>query len=110
MRDSRRARNRRALIRYLIARDGPNCAWCGQPLGANLDALEADHIVPASAVGWRIRLGLHTTHHFQVLHSRCNARKGDGGPDFDFGAACRQVQRNREREATVRKAYRTSRG
>lgn len=76
---SRRARQRRALLREMIRRDGPDCAWCGEPLGDDMDALEADHVIPASQVGRRIRLGRHALDHFQALHAGCNLAKGPRG-------------------------------
>lgn len=101
-RNSRRARQRRAILRALIERDGPDCAWCGRPLGSDMNVLEVDHIVPAAVEGHRIRIGWLTLAHLQALHGGCNSAKR-WAADLDVAAAREQVRRNLDAEARAAK-------
>ena len=70
---------RAELIAALIARDGPNCAWCGQPLGADEPVtkgrrapgrtLAIDHRHPTA------KGGADDFDNLQVLHDFCNSQK-----------------------------------
>ena len=58
-------RNRRALYRRVLERDGHRCVLCGAT-----DHLTLDHIVPKSKGGPR------TEHNFRTLCKPCNQAKG----------------------------------
>ncbi|MCY4554898.1 MAG: HNH endonuclease [Chloroflexi bacterium] len=58
-------------LAFFAALHGPDCAWCGEPLGT-LDpvALHLDHIIPRSHGGGD------DCDNRQLLHAACNLAKG----------------------------------
>ncbi|MCB0957433.1 MAG: HNH endonuclease [Ilumatobacter sp.] len=86
----------RALRRQVIARDtGSPCALCGRLLGPG-DALDVDHITPAS------RGGQNTLANLRAVHSACNRSRRAGGEGenprpiggaFDGGPQCEKPPR-----------------
>jgi HNH endonuclease len=59
------------LAAKLATAQGWICTWCCQPLPADLDWTNIDHVIPAS------RGGPHDRWNLDVLHSRCNIAKRD---------------------------------
>lgn len=63
----------RALITYLMDRDGSCCQLCGLPVTAMTGQMgpSIDHIIPLS------RGGRHELENVQLAHLRCNKIKGN---------------------------------
>jgi hypothetical protein len=53
----------------LFTRQGGLCAWCSEPLNADLSRTHVDHVIPTS------RRGPWADWNLQLLHGRCNAAK-----------------------------------
>lgn len=69
-----RSRRLRRNIPQLLARDGTSCAACQLPLESPFDGAltHVDHVIPF------VHGGSDEIENLQLLHARCNVRKGSG--------------------------------
>lgn len=64
---------REAIVAFLLDRDGNKCSVCLKPFMTGVkwtDGISIDHVVPL-ALG-----GLNRLENLQLLHFRCNVKKG----------------------------------